>query len=95
MARGNSCAFTRKQLEGEKGVFSNEFSLLPRCMDMDVYLCHKTEPLGGRKKIQPPLRNIKLKNGEQTPSTGGSLQKHPSRLFHPALPPNKTGASKC
>lgn len=47
------------------------------CQVMDVYfyVCQKTEQL----KKHSPFGNIKLKNGEQTPSTGGSLQKHHSR----------------
>lgn len=32
-----------------------------------------------------PFKNIKLKNGEQTPSTGGSLQKHHSHQ-RPIIP---------
>lgn len=47
-------------------------------MDLYFYICQKNRTT---EKIQPPLRCIKLKNGEKTPSTGGSLQKHHSSLF--------------
>lgn len=53
-------------------------------MDMYFYVCQKKKKKKTeteRLKNTASLRNIKLKNGEQTPSTGGSLQKHHSRFF--------------
>lgn len=73
-------------------LFSNEISPLPCYGYIYFYVCQKTET--ERLENTASLRNIKLKNGEQTPSTGGSLQKHHSRSFHSALPLNKTGTPK-
>lgn len=46
-----------------------------------IFLCVSKKTETERLTNTAPLRNIKLKNGEQTPSTGGSLQKHHSRSF--------------
>lgn len=59
---------------------SNKKKVIFHCcqvMDVYFYVCQETEQL----KKHSPFGKIfnKKKNGEQTPSTGGSLQKHHSR----------------